>query len=385
MCTKCGDTSCGGKCTKSCIKIYRPTVWRDGQTGIPGADGEPGVGIVNIVDNGDGTMTIFLSDATSYIINLPAAVAGKFVTDINPVVGDDTQWELTYDDASTLIISAAYYIINAGTGVPLIFNQAGHPTEIRSLKPLNDNAKILTALSVTGDEIDFNVKQYGMQDNLSLDAAPGALSILDFMQPRYETFGGGVAFVQKSGGGTTISNSTLEEYKMALEFIDAYKSRLYFKIRATFDITYDDASYTNAVTRKFHMGIGVGLNAPGTPFPADFFTCIDYWHGNHETVMYDMYKTGTDTTSNKLRRFAESKVCDVLIENVAPDPGLGWFGTGNASDKLYFRYPFLENLTDPAGGGDVIQNYEFEAIGSITVHHDGTTDFLSTIPQIKNH
>jgi hypothetical protein len=43
---------------------------------IPGPKGDTGVGIMVIVDNMDGTFTIFLSDNSSYIITLPQAVPG---------------------------------------------------------------------------------------------------------------------------------------------------------------------------------------------------------------------------------------------------------------------------------------------------------------------
>ena len=71
-CTNCGNNSCCGDCKKSCIKIYKPTNWISGQTGVSGDDGDPGVGIINIVDNGDGTFTIFLSDATDYTVVVPS-------------------------------------------------------------------------------------------------------------------------------------------------------------------------------------------------------------------------------------------------------------------------------------------------------------------------
>lgn len=73
MCQKCGNSKCGGNCKKGCIRVYKPTIFIGGQTGIPGDEGDPGVGIVNIIDNGDGTFTIVMSDTTEYIITLPSA------------------------------------------------------------------------------------------------------------------------------------------------------------------------------------------------------------------------------------------------------------------------------------------------------------------------
>lgn len=72
MCGICG-TNCGSKCKKTCIKVYRPTTFIGGQTAIPGEQGEDGVSIVNIIDNGDGTMTIVMSDTTEYIISIPSS------------------------------------------------------------------------------------------------------------------------------------------------------------------------------------------------------------------------------------------------------------------------------------------------------------------------
>jgi hypothetical protein len=42
MCQKCGNSGCGGKCKKGCVRVYKPTRFVGGQTGIPGAPGEPG-------------------------------------------------------------------------------------------------------------------------------------------------------------------------------------------------------------------------------------------------------------------------------------------------------------------------------------------------------
>ena len=89
MCQNCGNSVCGGNCKKGCLKIYKPTSWIGGQTGIPGPTGAPGVGIVNIIDNGNGTFTVYLSDATNYIITIPTGtyspwqrfVAGDVVAD----------------------------------------------------------------------------------------------------------------------------------------------------------------------------------------------------------------------------------------------------------------------------------------------------------------
>lgn len=47
-----------------------------GPQGVIGTTGDDGVGIVSIVDNGDGTITLNLSDDSSYIITLPAGPQG---------------------------------------------------------------------------------------------------------------------------------------------------------------------------------------------------------------------------------------------------------------------------------------------------------------------
>ena len=383
-CKSCGNSGCGGNCTKSCIKIYRPTVWRDGQTGIPGEDGAPGVGIVNIIDNMDGTFTIYLSDATDYTIIMPAAAAGKHVVDINPVPGGDSQWELVYDDASTLIISAAYYLNQIGSGVPLLANQVNHPTQIKGLEPklVGGNSKIL----VTDDfsDVQFNVKQYGMPSGKIFVNLAGNNAMTQ-IPPRYETAAGGVAIVAKSGGGDPISNPVTDVYELAIEPIDSYKSILYYRILQSWDLTYNQFSYDNSVKKRFHCGISISLPNAIEGVPLDFFINGDYFNENATTCMYDIYADTDDIESNKLRRYSEGKVCDCILEGSAGGTDPGWIGSGVAGNKLFFRYPFIQTLPDPGGGGDVLKRYKFEAIGSIICHHDSTTDFLSTLPGIKNH
>lgn len=96
MCGICG-TNCGSKCKKTCIKVYRPTVFIGGQTGIPGEDGDPGISIVNIIDNGDGTMTIVMSDSTEYIIPIPSSD----IPNDDWVVFDQTDPQITSFDVNS--------------------------------------------------------------------------------------------------------------------------------------------------------------------------------------------------------------------------------------------------------------------------------------------
>jgi hypothetical protein len=391
MCTKCGDTSCGGKCTKKCIKVYRPTVWRDGQTGIQGADGNDGVGIVNIVDNGDGTFTIFLSDGSNYTINLPAAT-GKYVVAINSVSGNDSEWELEYDDASTLVIASPYYIINAGTGEKLIFGEAGNPTQIRSLEEEDNNSKIL--LTTNADEIDFKVKQYGIRTALDFQDNSGSTSWFTHQTPRFQNNSGGVQVVTKSGGGQTITNPITEEFDLNLQVIDSYKSILYFRIKESFDLTYNDLSFTQALNRRFHFvfPLLLGSGTPSIPNGSYWKQLTnDYFNGNHNTFIYDIYVNGQDVETNKLRRFAERKVGEVYYQKTdgTAEPGSGWIGGGAVGPRIVFRYPYVEGLTNPAGGDDVTERLTFEATGSIIVPTQETishTNFLSTVAnQQQNH
>lgn len=112
MCGICG-TNCGSKCKKTCIKVYRPTVFVGGQTAIPGEPGDDGVSIVNIIDNGDGTMTIVMSDSTEYIIPIPSGT----VPNDDWVMFSDTDPEITSFDVNSGIttnskaVEVAYKVI----------------------------------------------------------------------------------------------------------------------------------------------------------------------------------------------------------------------------------------------------------------------------------
>jgi hypothetical protein len=386
MCTNCGNNKCGG-CNKNCIKVHKPLTWISGQTGVPGEQGDPGTGIINIVDNGDGTITIFLSDGTDYTVVLPATPAGKHLVAINPVPGDDNEWELEYDDASTLVIPAAYYLVDVSTGEALIQNQAGHPTEIKGVKADGTNNKIV--IGSDGTDVLHNVKQYGRHNQLIFQDNAGTNNYLQPFVPRYETFGGSTAPVTKSGGGPVITNAFTENFELALEYLDAYKAILYYNIVQRFDCTYNDLSFTNAVERKFHGVFAFTLPDGTVELPTDIWDANNsfYFNMNHTVCTYDIYKDEADDITNKLRRYAQHKVADAYLAPAASgatDPG--WLGDTLTGDKLVFRYPYMENLTDPGGGSDVTVTYRFEAIGSILCHLDTDTDFLSTIAsQIKNH
>jgi hypothetical protein len=384
-CTNCGNNSCCGDCKKSCIKIYKPTNWISGQTGVNGDDGDPGVGIVNVVDNGDGTFTIFLSDITNYTIVMPP-FTGKHVVAINPVPGDDNEWELVYDDASTLIIPSAYYLLEIGTGVGLLDNQANHPTHIKSLEPKDNNAKILVEDATT--DVHFNVKQYGRHTTIDFSDTSGLLSWMQTNTPRYQTLAGSTAPVTKSGGGSTMTNLITERYDINLQYIDAYKAILNFNILTRFDITYNDLSYQQAVNGEFLFVAAFTL--PGDP---NFNGVLmwdalnqDYFHHNTTVCSYDCYIDERDNVTNKHRRYAESKFCDAYLpESPAGSSDPGWIGDSLTGNKLVFRYPVIKGLTDPAGGADIIETVRFETIGSIIVNTNTNTDFMSTIAQIKNH
>ena len=389
-CKSCGNSGCGGNCEKDCIKIYRPTIWKDGDTGIPGEDGNPGIGIVNIVDNEDGTFTIYLSDSSSYIITMPAAT-GKHVVDINPVVGDDTQWELVYDDASTVIIDSPYYLVNQGVGQQLIFNQASHPSFVRTLQPKNSNAKILTTLSGTGNEIDFNVKQFGRQDNLLFQDLSGATSYATTSAPRFENAAGGMSIVF-NGGSPVVSNETTDEYELSIVPIDAYHCILYYRIIHSFDLLYNDISYNNAVKGRFHFILGFNLPQAIAGIPNNFWHPIGagndfkYYQGNHSVGTYDFYRTGETTQFvNKLRRYGEHKIADAYLQpdNASTDPG--FYGNTAGGVRLVFRYPYIDGLVNPGVGETHLATYKFEAVGSIMCHLSTDTDQLSTYPGIKNH
>jgi len=388
-CKSCGNTSCGGNCDKKCIKVYRPTTWIDGQTGIQGPAGEDGVGIVNIVDNGNGSFTIFLSDATDYTIVLPP-FTGKYLVDINFVVGNDNQWELVYDDASTLIIDSPYYIVNVGAGEEIITNQAGHPTEARSLNEFSINNKIV--VDTVGDEIQFNVKQYGKPLAVNYKDNTGALNYLTMQSPKYQNISGSVAVVSNSGG-PVVTNLLTKNYEIAFTPIDAFHGHLYFRIVQTFDITYNDLSWQAAKDKKFHFHMGFQLidNQPEIPLNYWDQLNINYWDQSHTQVMYDIYMTGQpagEDTTNKLRRYAEHRVCDVMSQpnnGTTTDPGSGWYGSGAVGPRLFFRYPYVDLTLAPQAQGDVIQSLEFEAIGTIVLGTNTNTDVLSTLNLNKNH
>lgn len=332
----------------------------------------------------DDQLVFTLCNDTEYIIAFPAE---KYITEINPVAGDDNQWELVYNDATTAIIASPYYIVNQGTGEELIFNQAGHPTYIRTLNEDGTNAKII--VSTSGDEILFKVKQYGRRDNIDFsDSLTGmGTTYVHHGTPRYENGTGNMQAVSKTGGGDIITNEETEILELHTTPIDAYKSILYFRISETFDLTYDDLSYNNAVKGKFHLILAPQLITPTAVFPATYFESVNtqYFHGNHTMASYDVYHVGSDDENNKLRRYCDSKFCDVIVQPNDGSSDPGWLGSGGVGDRLFFRYPFVDNLVDPGGGADVTLNLKFESIGSIIVHTNTDTDFLSTISGIKNH
>jgi len=108
---------------------------------------------------------------------------------------------------------------------------------------------------------------------------------------------------------------------------------------------------------------------------------------NHTVCTYDIYKNGVDQLDNKLRRYGERKVADCLMESTfqTPDQGAGWLASGSAGEKLFFRYPYIDNLSNPGGGGDVVQRFTFDVVGSIICNLNTDTDTLSGFPSIKNH
>jgi hypothetical protein len=136
MCTSCGNSSCGGNCKKACIKVYKPTRFIGAQTGIPGEAGDPGVGIVNIVDNGDGTFTIFLSDASSYVIDIPSDPTPNdpWVVILNNGAGiSGVTWQGSATN-NALDVNVAYKVIapdaaivKVRTFVDVTFDDAGGP------------------------------------------------------------------------------------------------------------------------------------------------------------------------------------------------------------------------------------------------------------------
>jgi hypothetical protein len=394
MCQNCGNNSCQGNCGKKCIKVNVPSSWISGQTGIPGADGDDGVGIVNIIDNGDGTMTIFLSDGSDYTINLPAST-GKHVVAINPVPGGDTQWELEYDDASTLIIPAAYYLNQIGSGVALLDNQVNHPTFIKGLEPklLGSNSKI----EVIDDfsDVQFNVKQYGrITDQSVVYPTPGVGSVVTVNQCRYRTLSDSMAFVVKSGGGPVIENHVTQRADFHLSWIDAYHSRLYYHIVHDFTLTYNDFSYQNSLDKKFYFAMPVTLTEVGGGFPAGFppgfWANVNqaFYHGMHDTAIYDLYDIGAagEDFNNKIRRYGNpDRVCTTCIQDGSGSAEPGW-PTNPAGNRLVFKYLVANDLINPGGGDDIMKTYRFEAIGSILAHHAVNTDFMSTIPHEEiNH
>jgi hypothetical protein len=120
MCTSCGNKSCGGNCKKACIKVYKPTRFIGAQTGIQGDDGDPGVGIVNIVDNGDGTFTIFLSNASSYVIDIPSDPTPNdaWVLIQNSGAGvSGITWQGSATDNADPIINVAYKILSEDAAI----------------------------------------------------------------------------------------------------------------------------------------------------------------------------------------------------------------------------------------------------------------------------
>ena len=388
-CKSCGNTSCSGNCDKKCIKVYKPTTWIDGQTGIQGQPGNDGVGIINIVDNGDGSFTIFLSDLTDYTIVLPP-FTGKYLVDINFVIGNDNQWELVCDDATTLIIDSPYYIVNVGSGEEIITNEAGHPTEARTLNEYNFNNKIV--VDTVADEIQFNVKQYGKPLAVNYKDNTGALNYLTLQSPKYQKTDGTVGVVTASSG-PVVTNLLTKNYEIAFTPIDAYHAILYYRIVQTFDMTYNEISWQAALDKKFHFVMGFQLIDNQTEIPNAFWDQLNtnYWDQCHSKAMYDFYlqpTLGGDDTTNKLRRYADSKVCDVYIQpnnGTTTDPGSGWYGSGAVGPRLVFRYPFAYAPLAPSAQQDVIQSVEFEAIGSMIVGTKATTDQLSLLNVTKNH
>lgn len=387
-CGKCGNSKCGGNCEDKCIKVYKPSSFTGGQTGIPGADGNEGVGIINIIDNGDNTFTIFLSDGSDYTINLPP-YTGKHVVQINPVSGNDNQWELVYDDSSTAIISSPYYLVQEGSGEALIYNESGHPTKIRSLDESGSNSKM--HITTSGNRVLFAAKQYGKSTDLSFSDYTELNSYITLQAPKYELSGGSTTFVSKSGGGSPISNHITKEYDINVMPIDAYHAMIYFRIVHEFDLTYNKASYDNAFYKMFHFNFAFNLPQNiGSYIPLNYWDTlnVDYFHQNPTVCSYDIYDADRDTLSNKLRRYRDRKFCDVMLkpqDATTTDPGSGWYSSNSVGNSLFFRYPYFDQLIDPAEG-DIIQTLRFESIGSIYLNTKTDTDFLTGIPNIvKNH
>jgi hypothetical protein len=321
------------------------------------------------------------------IANMDTSVM-RYVTDINPVVGNDTQWELVYSDATTTIIDSAYYLENQGTGEELVYNQAGHPTYIRSLDEQDTNSKIV--VSTNSDRVLFDVKQYGRITNMFVELGDGLSSIATVNQARYRTSSDSMAFVIKSGGGPVIDNHVTQRADFHLSWIDAYHSKMFYHIVHDFRLTYNDLSYQNSLDKKFYFALPFSLSEGGVGFPVGFFNAANqsYFHGMHDTCIYDLYNTSepSEDLDNKIRRYGvPDRVCNVAVQDStgAAEPNWPTSATGN---RLVFKYLVLNDLIDPAGGADITKNYTFEAIGSIMIHHDTNTDFMSTITHSEiNH
>lgn len=339
----------------------------------------------------EGTLIFELCNGTEFTIAFPA---GKYVTAINPVVGDDIQWELVYNDATTAIIDAPYYIVNQGAGEEIIFNQAGHPTSARTLNENDANSKILVETS--GDEIVFKVKQYGLRYALDFEDNTGVSNYLPVIDTniRYQNPAGNTSIVTKTAAGSKIANPLTDYISLNLEVLDSYKSKLNFNIKHTFDLTYSDVSYQDSTDKKFFFCFAMLLGG-GTPsIPNGLYweqTNNDYFNNNLTTVFYDMYVNETDDVDNKHRRFAESKVCEAYYQKTdgTAEPETGWYDSGVVGPYIVFRYPWVNGLTDPLGGGDPTLSITFECKGSIIVPTTvsiSDTDFLSGVAsQLQNH
>jgi len=150
MSCSCGNNSCNGTCVKSVIAKYKPSAFIGGQTGVPGPEGNPGVGIVDIIDNGDGTFTIFLSDNSDYTINLPMSVPNDdWVVIENNGAGitnpQGTSGSTTYNDVN---VNVAYKIMNADTAIVKI--KAILDVDIDDVNDVLDFNFILDNISIGG-------------------------------------------------------------------------------------------------------------------------------------------------------------------------------------------------------------------------------------------
>ena len=79
---------------------------------ITGEPGEDGVGIANVVDNEDGTMTVVLTDDSEYVIELPAGPPGPaLVTSAIQVVLLSTGWASNEQTVAAADVTASNHII----------------------------------------------------------------------------------------------------------------------------------------------------------------------------------------------------------------------------------------------------------------------------------